>query len=128
MSHNVICYLPPPFDASIALVILRITNVAVSIPQEELMLIRRANLAPIGPECLSFPPLIQVLLKNTEFLQRRWQYGQSNTDVHKGRNLAPIGPPCLSFPALDVSTTQVILRFTSVDFSIARGMLIRYIV
>ena len=42
--------------------------------------------------------------------------------VGGGSNLAPIGLPFLSSPSPDVSLANVILKFTNVDVSLAKGI------
>ena len=42
----------------------------------------------------------------------------------RGANLAPICQTILSFLALDVILANVILRFSSVDVSLSRGILV----
>ena len=60
---------------------------------------------------------------NTEVHISRCEYCRGNTDVHMGGNLAPMCRSFLLVRRADISIPVGILRFISLDVSIAGGIL-----
>ena len=59
----------------------------------------------------------------SEIRRRRYEYCRGNTDVRMGVDLAPMCRSFLLVPAADISIPVGIMRFISLDVSIAEGIL-----
>ena len=85
--------------------------------------IRGANLAPIGQIIISFSALdVSFALVILSFISVDASHAQGNTCVHKGGKLRTDMSDNFIFPRLDVNLAHVMLRSTSVDLSVGKGI------